>query len=259
MVQHQKALEFAVLLPHGDCGQRAVVLSQRGGHDEPLGGLEGKHRCAIAVPDRDGGLRAALVVNGGHIAVGVDGDGDQLALRLLLPAQTLAVQRVQHRAADVVGHGHTAAGHQVGMQEADAVLVQHLTALVQQTHLIGGHRHQTAVDGGKAAGGVVFIVIELGAARFILFGPGVDDAAAQAVKAVGVPQHGGGHRAQHHQHDKRQPQPLAGLFLLPQTAGLLLLKISLGEIIDALCVLLHGLPPPFTVVYVPDKRLLCTR
>ena len=242
-VEHQKALEFALLLPHGDHRQRAVVPAQSGSHHEPLGGIEREHRRAAAVPYGDGGFRAAFVIGGGHIAVGVDGDGDQLALHLLLPAQALPVHHIQRGAADIVGHSHIAAGNQIGVEKPDAGLVQQLTALIQHTDLVGGHRHQTAVQRGKAAGGVVFVVVQLGAAGLVLLRPGVNDTAAQPVKAVGVPQHRRGHRPQHHQHRQRQPQPFVGALAPLHPMGRLLLQVAQREIIQFFGVFFHGLPP----------------
>ena len=123
------------------------------------------------------------------------------------------------------------------------MFIQHLQATLREDG-------EAATHGGEAAGLVAVVGIELGDACLVLFGAGVDDAAAETIEGVGIPQHRCGNTCHNEQHHEGEPQPFAAWFLLPRhAAGCILLHVALGQVIEFLGGVFHNLSS-----YQPFKR-----
>ena len=241
-VEGQEALKYALLLSHGDGGEGVAVTAQGAGHNEAGGRAEREGGLPCPVIDGDSALIAAYLVADHDAAVGGDRGLQHRAVHGLCPAKTCGGQHIQLIAADVVGYGAVLPRHQRGGEEVDgggvkdgAVFIQHLQTTLREDG-------EAAAHGGEAAGFVAVVGIELGDAHLVLFGAGVDDAAAQSIEGVGIPQHRRGNACQNQQDNEGEPQPFAAWFLLPRhAAGCILLHVALGQVIEFLGGVFHNL------------------
>ena len=94
---------------------------------------------------------------------------------------------------------------------------------------------------------VAAVTIQLGAAVFILHSLGVNDLAAQTIKAAAVQQHRHCHRRyRQYRHDQQYQQRLPAA--LGHTPGMLLLDVAQGKLFPVVGVVIHSTVHPHTIL-----------
>ena len=228
LIQDDAAGEGALGLAHGDGGHLLAVPGHGGGHQKAVGRMKGKSLYTVLVVDLHSGLVAPLVEGHRQAALPGQGNGQNLAAAGDFADQALGIEDIHVAAADVVGGGQAAgSGHCTG-GPLYSLVADHLAVLLHHQQLAVGDDGQAAVQRGKAAGAVGGVVVQLGAAGLVLFGPGIGHAAAQPVEGGGIRQGGDEHHRQQHHGHRRKPY---GLQLRPlpalHPAGRLLLEVAL--------------------------------
>ena len=190
--------------------------------------MKGKFLYTVLVVDLHGGLVAPLVEGHRQAALPGQGNGQNLAAAGDFADQALGIEDIHVAAADVVGGGQAAgSGHCTG-GPLYSLVADHLAVLLHHQQLAVGDDGQAAVQRREAAGAVGGVVVQLGAAGLVLFGPGIGHAAPQPVEGGGIRQGGDEHHRQKHHGHRRKPyglqfRPLPAL----HPAGRLLLEVAL--------------------------------